>query len=298
MPIPFTCPHCGRQTTVADQYAGQTGPCAGCGKPITVPSAAPPPSFAPPPKQAAGAVVVVVTVVGIFMGLLTCGGILIALLLPAVQAAREAARRAQCCNNLKQIGLAMHNYHDTYGSFPPAYIADADGKPMHSWRVLILPFIEQSPLYDQYDFNEPWDGPNNILLADLIPSVYACSSHPLAGSDTCYAMIVGPGTISDGPSATRLQDMIDGTSNTLMIVEAAGSGINWMEPRDLDAGTISFQVNDPAETAGIKSDHPGGANVAICDGSVRFVSEQTPVEMIESMSTIGGQEPAAELPNF
>ena len=99
------------------------------------------------------------------VGFLLCAGLpMIALLLPAVQSAREAARRAQCSNNLKQIGLAFHNYHDSYGCLPPAYIPDGNGQPMHSWRVLILPFVEQSPLYDQYDFDEPWNGPNNSKL--------------------------------------------------------------------------------------------------------------------------------------
>src|SRR5436190_7601184 len=84
-------------------------------------------------------------------------GLLVALLLPAMRfGTREAARRMQCSNHLKQIGLALQNYHDEYKSLPPAYIADTEGKPMHSWRVLILPFMEQKPLYDKYDFNEPW----------------------------------------------------------------------------------------------------------------------------------------------
>ena len=147
MPIDFRCPHCGHQTLVADQFAGQSGPCSKCGQTITVPGTAgpAPPIGAPPPRStgssgAAIAAIIAAVVVGLFF----CGGILIALLLPAVQAAREAARRTQCSNNLKQIGLAMHNYHDVNQQFPPAYIADADGQPMHSWRVLILPYLEHS----------------------------------------------------------------------------------------------------------------------------------------------------------
>ena len=295
MPIPFTCPHCGHQTTVADQYAGQTGPCSGCGQPITVPmpaTAAPP---APPTKSWGVPVVLVVILPVVLLVLLACGGVLVALLLPAVQSAREAARRAQCSNNLKQIALAMHNYHDTYRCFPPAYLADEDGRPMHSWRVLILPYLEEQGLYEMYNFDEPWDSPDNRLLADMMPTVYACPSHPpLGSSETCYAMIVGPGTLSDGPTASSFRNITDGTSNTLLVVEASGSGINWLEPSDLDAQQISYQVNNPAEPAGIQSDHPGGANVAMCDGSVRFVSEQTPIEVLKSMATIAGGEPVSE----
>jgi len=292
MPIPFTCPHCGRQTMVADEYAGQTGPCADCGQPVTVPAPVAP-AFGPPAKKSGNLLVVLLVVGGALGVLFVCGGVMVALLLPAVQSAREAARRMQCTNNLKQIALAMHNYHDTFRCFPPAYIPDADGNPMHSWRVLILPYLEQQWLYDQYDFNEPWDGPNNIALADLMPEVYGCPSQGgPGGTETCYAMIVGPGTVSDGPTANSMRNFTDGMSNTLLVVECSGSGIPWMEPHDLDAQAISFQINDPAETVGIKSRHPGGANAALCDGAARFFSEQVPKEMLQDLSTIGGGEPA------
>lgn len=291
MPIPFTCPHCGRQTVVADQYAGQSGPCAGCGKTITVPLAGAPP-FTPPVKRSNSLPVVLAIVAAALVGMLMCSGILVALLLPAVQAAREAARRSLCVNNLKQIALATHNYHDTYRCFPPAYIPDANGKPMHSWRVLLLPYLERQDLYEMYDFDEPWNGPNNAILANMMPEVFNCpSSHRGdAGSETCYAMIVGPGTISDGPTAHSFGDIADGSSNTIMVVEVAGSGINWMEPRDLDAQKISYQINNPAETEGIKSKHPGGANVAICDGSIRFLNDQVDKEVVKQMTTIAGGE--------
>src|SRR5882757_2755439 len=119
--------------------------------------------------------------------------VLIALLLPAVQAAREAARRAQCMNNLRQIGLALHNYHDQYNTFPPAYVADATGKPMHSWRVLLLPQLGEGQLYSEYDFSEPWDGPNNSRLLTRMPRVYACPSHSTPGheTNTAYAGVFG-----------------------------------------------------------------------------------------------------------
>src|SRR6476620_7242903 len=123
-------------------------------------------------------------------------GVLVALLLPAVQAAREAARRMQCSNHLKQIGLALQNYHDHYHSLPPAYVADADGKPMHSWRVLILPYLEQKALYDKYNFNEPWNGPNNSKLHNEVVRVFCCPSRPgrQTNTETSYVVVTGPGT--------------------------------------------------------------------------------------------------------
>src|SRR5678816_1789236 len=100
--------------------------------------------------------------------------VLIALLLPAVQSAREAARRSQCKNNLQQIGLALHNYHELCGSFPPAYFTDESGRPIHSWRVMILPQLDEMGLYSRYRWDEPWDGPNNSKLLSEMPAVYRC----------------------------------------------------------------------------------------------------------------------------
>ncbi len=234
----------------------------------------------------------VIVLVAVFGGVVVVGGILVALLLPAVGAAREAARRMQCSNNLKQIALAMHNYHAVHDCFPPAYLADEDGNPMHSWRVLLLPYMEGQFIYEQYDFDQPWDSPHNRALAALMPDVYRCpSSSQIASEETCYMMIVGPGTISDGAGATKIEDITDGTSNTIMVVEVDPSVIssNWMEPRDLDATRISHEINDGVNP-GIGSQHPHGANVALCDGSVRYLSESMDTEVVEVMITIAGGE--------
>jgi prepilin-type processing-associated H-X9-DG protein len=293
MPINFTCPYCGATTEVGDQYAGQSGPCAHCGKMVTVPlpgGMSPPTDAGRPVKQGigTGAIVAIVLVV-VLMVVLVCGGVLVALLLPAVQAAREAARRAMCTNNLKQIALAMHNYQQAYKTFPPAYIPDKNGKPMHSWRVLILPFLEQDAVYKQYRFNEPWNSPHNRALAAQMPRVYNCPSEgPARGSETSYAMIVGPHTISDGPTAHTFRDIKDGLSNTLLVVEATEAHINWMEPRDLNVKDMQFHVGGGKNE--ISSAHPMGADVAFCDGHVQFLSATTDPKQVEAMTTIDGGE--------
>lgn len=291
MPIPFTCPHCGHQTNVADEYAGQSGPCSRCDKTITVPTVPQPavhPAGAPPAKRSMPTALLVVLVLA---AVIFCLGIPIALLLPAFQAAGEAARRSQCSNNLKQLALAMHNYYDTNGCFPPAYIADEDGTPMHSWRVLILPFIEQQALYERYDFDEPWDSPRNSALANTVIPAYRCPSEPPSNpTDTSYVMIVGPGTLYEGTEVTKFQNIRDGTSNTLLFVEAAGCGINWLEPRDLDIEQLSLQINNPAGRA-IRSHHPGGTNAAFCDGSVHFLSETIDPKTLELLITIADGQP-------
>jgi prepilin-type processing-associated H-X9-DG protein len=302
MPINFTCPHCGASTEVADQYVGQSGPCAHCGKMVTVPlpgGMSPPTDAGMTPKRGmgTGAIVAIVLVV-VLMVALVCGGILVALMLPAVQAAREAARRITCTNSMKQISLAIHNYATAYKCFPPAYIPDKNGKPMHSWRVLILPFMEEGSLYKQYRFNEPWNSPHNRALASQMPRGYACPDvGPAGGSETSYAMIVGPHTISDGPTARTFAAIKDGMSNTIMVVEATDAHINWMEPRDLDAKKMRFQIggdgNPNARKNDISSPHANGANVAFCDGSVRFLSGFTDPKQLEAMTTIDGGEAIA-----
>lgn len=302
MPIAFTCPHCGMTTDVAEQYAGQTGPCAGCGKTITVPALPADSPFGaggPVPKRGSSTGVTCLIIAAVAIPVVLCVvGILVALLLPAVQAAREAARRMQCSNSLKQINLAMLNYEQQYKCFPPAYIADKDGKPMHSWRVLILPFLEQNELYRQYRFDEPWDGPHNKKLAAQMPFLYRCpSEHGVdGGSETSYAMIVGPHAFSDGPTSRTSAEIAakDGLSNTIIVAECAGAGINWMEPRDLDTEKMTFHINTSSNhskpTTDISSCHSGTANVALGDGSVRTLSSGIDPKTLEAMTTIDGKE--------
>lgn len=289
MPIQFTCPYCGRQTNVADQYAGQSGPCAGCGQVIAVPAPGSLPAY-PAPRKSSGTSTLVVVLVASLGVLVVCGGILAALLLPAVQASREVARRAQCTNNLRQIGVALHMYHQTYGCFPPAYVADKNGKPMVSWRVLILPFLEQDGIYKQYKLNEPFDSPSNRRFANVMMPVFQCPSEAMTPGNTSYVMIVGPRTISNGTGSRKMAEITDGTSNTIMIIEVANSGINWLEPKDLKFEDLAKMGAGPG-ASGISSQHPGAVNVLMCDGSVRTVSTYTAPQQLQAAATIDGNEP-------
>ncbi|MBN1588040.1 MAG: DUF1559 domain-containing protein [Pirellulales bacterium] len=300
MPISFTCPFCGAVTNVADQYAGQTGPCAKCGQTITIPGTpveSPISAPAPPRKSPSTTLVVVFVVLGGGFMLLVCGGILVALLLPAVQAAREAARRAQCMNNMKQVTLALHNYESEYGQFPPAYVADKDGKPMYSWRVLILPYLEQQDLYERYHLDEPWDSPANRAVTQVPISSFQCASSPPGrtgfpnGAPTNYVMVVGPGCVSEGPTSHKISDISDGTANTILLAEVAGSDIAWAEPRDLDAQTMSYVIDDPSGRPCISSNHPGVVNVAMADGSVHRLDNDTDPETVRQMTQIADDAP-------
>jgi prepilin-type processing-associated H-X9-DG protein len=290
MPITFQCPHCGSQTQVDDRYAGQSGACRSCGATITIPGG---PVGAPayPQRSSSSAAPIVIILIAVVVGGLLIVGILAALLLPAVQAAREAARRSICVNNVKQIGLALQEYADVYKMFPPAYTVDAAGKRLHSWRVLILPFVEQKALYDQIHLDEPWDSPNNIGFAARMPSVYACPSNAAApGSTTTdYAVVEGPGSIFDGDKPCHLGTVRDGLSNTLLVVEASGANIPWMEPRDLDFARMQCVIGGAGGNE-ISSHHPGTATVGFADGSARTLTSGTSPAVVRSLMTRGGGE--------
>jgi hypothetical protein len=202
---------------------------------------------------------------------------------------QTASRRSQCSFNLKQIGLALHNYHDKFGCFPPAYVADENGRLIHSWRVLILPFLEQTPLYNAYRFDEPWDGPNNKKLADTILYVYNCPSDdhggtPNASTMTNYVAIVGPETAWPGTSTTTIRDLSDGTASTLLVVEVANSGIHWMEPRDLHVLQMAPTINAKSGQ-GISSRHTGCACVLFADGSTRYIPDSLSADDLRALLT-------------
>jgi hypothetical protein len=203
-----------------------------------------------------------------------------------------------CANNLKQIALAMHAYHDAYGQFPPAYIADESGRPSHSWRALILPFLESSGLERQYSFDEPWDGPNNRQLADKIPDVFRCPSYKhhrghhggaTEGEDvlTQYVALVGPKTIFPGREPVSFEDVQDGASNTLLVVEVHGDSVHWMKPEDIDPESFAQWLDQSHDE---NTNHSFGTQVALADASVRFISATIDGEVLHRLITIAAGE--------
>jgi hypothetical protein len=178
----------------------------------------------------------------------------------------EAIEKSQ--NNLKQIGLAMHNYADANGRLPPAATHDADGKALLSWRVLILPYIEEGDLYNQFKLDEPWDSENNKKLLEKIPKIYAPVGDVKTKKEhaTFYQVFSGKGAAFDGKEGLRFPaDFPDGTSNTILSVEA-GEAVPWSKPDDL---TYDPDKKLPKLGGLFKT----GFNVGVCDGSVRFVKK-------------------------
>lgn len=202
---------------------------------------------------------------------------------------QRSAREMSCNNNLRNLLLALAQYESVYGTFPPAFIADDHGKPMHSWRVLLLPYLEQQDLYKLYRFDEPWNGPNNSALHQRRVRIYTCPSDNSPQFDTSYVAVLGPTTAWPGETATKLGDLKDGPSNTILLVEVESSGIHWMEPRDLDLSSLNLAVNSPSGTS-ISSGHPIGAHVAYADGRVKFISNNTPSKTLRALLTRSGGE--------
>ncbi|HLN28659.1 MAG TPA: DUF1559 domain-containing protein [Gemmataceae bacterium] len=222
--------------------------------------------------------------------------IMVGLLLPAVQKVREAASRMSTQNNLKQLSLAMLNYEATNGSLPPDVVYSKDGKPLYSWRVLLLPYLGEQDLYKEFHLDEPWDSAHNKPLLARMPNAFRMPGDANLGqTETHYQVFVGGGALFDAPEprrpedpefkpprCTRLADIDDGVSNTILFVEAADA-VSWTQPIDL-----IYSPNKPLPSLGHVS--PSGFNVAFADGSVRFVSKNFDERVLRAAITRSGHE--------
>jgi hypothetical protein len=216
-----------------------------------------------------------------------------ALLLPAMQKIREEAAQVQSRNNLKQMELAMYGYADTYrGALPQPAIYDADGQPLLSWRVMILPYLEAGRLFNHFRQNEPWDSQHNRQLLTPMPAVFV---HPSADPKetaqglTHYRVFVGqPGAkvhplfVLDPAARFKLADITDGTANTLMIVEAA-EPVPWTKPAELP-----FAPDQPLPKLGVLAHRD--PNVLLADGSVRELSRFVDERILRAVITMNGGE--------
>lgn len=293
MSIPFHCPHCGAFTEVDEHYAGQTGPCATCGKTITIPEPPRHTGRSQSNHKSAGptALLMGLALTGsACLVVLLLGGLIATYFVPNVATLGKTSSET-CRDNLRQIAAAMSAYHDEHGSFPPAYLTDDNGRPQHSWRVLLLPYLGEQALYAEYQFDEPWDSEHNKALIKRIPAVYRCPDDPQAEfGETSYVVISGTGMLFDMHKAHAHHGITDGRANTLLVVEVSSSAISWTEPRDLDAKRVSWNIN--RDRRGIGSAHDGGGvNVATADGLVHHFPDFLPSDQLRAMATIDGREP-------
>ena len=207
-------------------------------------------------------------------------GVLVGMLLPAVQQVREAARRVTSSNNMKMFALASLNYESAFGKFPAHAIYSDDGKPLLSWRVQILPYIEGGDLYDQFHLDEPWDSEHNIKLLDQMPTFYQ-SPNSVHTNKTVYQALVGPDTAMNGTKdGIRLQAITDGTSNSILFVETDDEFAQpWTKPADLE-----FDSDNPSN--GLGDLRAGGFNAAFCDGSTHFIPNTIAMEVLKHLALI------------
>jgi hypothetical protein len=243
-----------------------------------------------PPTKKGGGGLVLGLVLGLgALGLCLCGGVG-AVVAFAYLRVGSASERMHASNNLKQIGLAMHNYHSTYNSLPPAD-GKLNGKPTLSWRVHLLPFIEQDILYRQFRLDEPWDSPENRRVLDTfpMPPTYAYGKMRPGQKTTPFRVFIGGGAAFESGKLTRFvgEDrnhaaFTDGMSNTLLVVEAAEE-IPWTKPDELEYGQ-----GMPLPKLG-GADRPGFMAL-LADGSVRFVSRSTNEQTLRGFITRGGGE--------
>jgi hypothetical protein len=276
-----------------------------------------PHGFAPPPKTGASSktvIIVIFALAGAAIFMCACLGLGIALMLPAVTAARQTARQTQSLETLERIGIALHNYHDAHKTFPPAYIADAGGAPRTSWRAMLLPYVGEARLHEHYDFNVAWDHAFNYGARPTRVGVY---QNPLGGAlgtnRTSYVVVTSQNSQSapmgiavqegkapmditfpmqtafPGAEAVGLGKIVDGSANTIAVIEIQNSDIEWAEPRDIDIDSIS---TDP--TAPNYVDLEGGVAVVFADGTTRILRGLTLEDFKKLLTRDGGET----LPEF
>jgi prepilin-type processing-associated H-X9-DG protein len=213
--------------------------------------------------------------------------VLIAFLLPFNRSAGPAARRAQCTNNLKQILLALHNYEQEHNALPPAHTVDASGLPLHSWRTLILPYLEQEALYRSIDLSKSWNDPSNAKALGTSLAIFRCPEATGPENTTTYLAISGRNGCLIPSKPRPLAEITDAHSSTLIVLDAGEeNAIPWMAPVDAD-GSLVMNLGPTS-----KLHHAGGTNAALVDGSVGFLKIGTPAAIRGALLSISGHDDA------
>lgn len=322
----FTCPHCQTRTLVERRYSGCSGRCVTCGQPITVPpfadgdrggeadsatktitESAPQGRSRGPqgesdrrlPRFLFGRAAIAAVVIVITLGILVAG---VRYGREAIDRVQEGRMRSLSMRNLEKIATAMRNYAADHGTFPPAMTQDASGRPLHSWRVLILPYLDEEALYRRFDLSVPWDSPENTAAAAEMPKVFR---HPDIGRGqrrlgavgidvSSYYVIRGPDTMFPPAGPRRETDATDGGDKTLLVVEGTPTGaVSWIQPIDLEFDALRGAVNAGGEIAagGLTE---GGVAVATVDGKGRFVRERHSHRTFRALVTPDGGEPLVD----
>lgn len=222
-------------------------------------------------------------------------GAVIFVLLPGVPNARDAAHRSMCLGRFKMIAVTAYDWESQHGRLPDAvYLAENDSQ--RSWRVELLPYLSSQELRDRYHDDQPWTSSSNTVVARSPIEHFICPADPVPRDDqerlySSIALVTGPGTCCPDNRGLAFAEIADGTSETLLAVEACGQQIVWTEPRDVDVAKLPIGINLPGESRGrshglISSYHPAGlANVAMADGSCRSLSDKIDPQVLQALTT-------------
>jgi Protein of unknown function (DUF1559) len=217
--------------------------------------------------------------------ILCIGAVVVAFLLPDMGRSRPAPRRAQCKANLHQIAMALHQYEEEYHALPPAYTVDAYGNPLHSWRTLILPYLDQMPLYQSIDLSKPWNDPVNAKAFNTLVATYRCPVDTGKPHHTIYMASMGPDGCLRPAEPRRLAEITDDPSQTLLAIEVPlDQSVPWMSPEGAE-GWLFLNISPESKLA-----HVGGIYTALCDGSIRFISADLPAATRRALISIAGGE--------
>lgn len=233
---------------------------------------------------------------------------------PVVAHARDAARRTACRNNLQAIADAVLEFHNEHTQLPAPAVSVEQGAPA-SWRVDLLQYVPadlprygNAPSYSivaaDYDRTSPWDASANLSIAQRQAQLYRCPANATPQDSqlrwfTAYAFLTGPGTAFPEAGPLTFDDITDGTSNTLLVVEACGRNIVWTEPRDVDVSREAIAINSPGAQPGtsdgiLSSYHKRGAQAALSDGSVRMLSAEMDASVLRALTTVAEGDAAGE----
>lgn len=292
MPYLFTCPHCHTKTEVEDQFSGRSGQCVTCGGAIDIPQfVADTEKIIPAKRQDSTIRWIIASVVAVI--LLGC------LVFSAVRLGGDTMNRLTTnrernatIQNLEKIAKALNAYAADHGSYPPAVTRNGKQK-LHSWRVLILPYLGEEELYDQFDLTLPWDDANNMAAARDMPVVYRHPKSQSAGMylESGYYLVVGNGTLFPPQGPLGPDSIVDDPSQTILVVEATPlvPSSLWIEPIDMDFGRMTGNIgtSNGVEVGGLLD---GGVGIVTADERGHFLPDTMPPSRFRSLITPAGGE--------
>jgi hypothetical protein len=300
MPFQFTCPYCFKKTLVLESLAGQKGPCVGCGKMITVPE---PPSMQPEAAMPKGSSFVptsqlkrrsdlkmfALRAIGLVMVVVIFSAVMVYGLWPTFKGLKARRDAIACMSNLQRIARALNAYAADFGTYPTPTVTDAAGKPLYSWRVLILPYLDEAGLYANFQLDEAWDSAANSLLIAQCPDVYLSPGSGINASLANYVFITGSGTVFPPSGPLKPAQISDGVDRTLLVVETDNLIHDWSKPFDIDIAKLNSRIGASGPDT-IGGTHAEGATAVFADGQAAWLSVDLPAAIVDASISPNGNE--------